>query len=159
MKYMNNTYITLMLICSFFVSGCKSTYDDSKASESTNESKFIHTASSPNLNNSYPEWVFSPKLNGYYVVLGSAPKQNNSNYRAQLIVAITSARAELAKIKSTSVASTLDIERTSETPLDFESTTNLKSDVVFDVSKADIIKSWKHPETEELFILYGYKTK
>jgi len=156
---MNNIFVVLILASSIAFSGCKSTGEDEIISESNDKSNSIQKSQNTKVNSSYPKWIFSPRLNGYYVVLGSAPKQNNSNYRAQLIVAIASARAELAKIKNTSVASTLDTKQTSETPLAFESNTHLESNVVFDISKADVIKSWKHPKTEELFILYGYKTK
>ena len=155
---MNIIYITLILLFTLVVLGCKSTNENSTISQSKEKSNSIQKTSSTKVSSNYPEWVVSPALDGHYVVLGSAPKQINSNYRAQLVVAIASARAELAKIKNTSVTSTLDIKRTSENPLAFKSHTNLESNVVFDVSKAEVIKSWKHPKTEELFILYGYKT-
>jgi hypothetical protein len=155
---MNTIYTTLFLASCLVISGCKSTDEATKTSES-NDKYSANQKSQPLVNSAYPKWIFSPTLTGFYVVLGSAPKQINNNYRAQLIVAIASARSELAKIKNTSVSSTLDMERTSESPLAFESNTSIKSDVVFDISKADVLKSWKHPETEELFILYGYKTK
>jgi len=156
---MNNLSIALFLLSTLLISGCKSTKADLSTSNTEHNQDSIQNLQNPEVNTSYPKWVFTPKLNGYHVVLGSAPKQINKNYRAQLTVAISSARAELAKIKNTSVASTLDIERTSDKPLSFESNTNIESNVAFDISKADVIKSWKHPETEELFILYGYKIK
>ncbi len=156
---MNTIYISLVLAFSIVVLGCKSTNEDFSIANSNEKSMPVQKTPSAKINSDYPNWVLSPKLDGYYVVLGSAPKQINSNYRAQLVVAIAAARAELAIIKNASVTSTLEIKQTSETPLAFKSRTKLESNVVFDVSRAEVLISWKHPETKELFILYGYKIK
>ena len=106
-----------------------------------------------------PDWVDNPEYPGYVGITTSAQPQQMGGIEAQRRVAEMLARAEISRIKSSSVQSRSTIVTTSS-----NAGVNISSDDLRRVSSAQalrlndvkIIEEWTHPETGELYMWLAY---
>ncbi len=155
---MNIIRKTICFAYVFLFMGCQSVSDSKPVEKESDNQKLEFKKNKNSRGVNYPQWVFLPKLDGYHVVIGSAIKQEISNSKAQLSVALLVAKAELARFYNTSVNSSLVLSQSNDDSIKIISKAHLKSRADLDLSNAEVLDTWQHPETEELFILYGYKT-
>lgn len=106
-----------------------------------------------------PKWIDNPEYPGYVGITASAQPQRMGGIEAQRRVAHMLARAEMARVRSTSVQSKSRIETTvSNTGVKISSDDFRRASTAqaLQLNDVKVIEEWTHPETGELFLWLAY---
>lgn len=106
-----------------------------------------------------PKWIDNPEYPGYVGITASAQPQQMGGIEAQRRVAHMLARAEMARVRSTSVQSDTRIETTaskSGVTINADDFRRASTAQALQLNDVKVIEEWTHPETGELFIWLAY---
>ena len=104
-----------------------------------------------------PYWLEEPLLNNHITAIGSALPQKIGGKEGQRRVALSKARAELAKAIRVQVSDELNItntERNGQVHRHVQNRTQIKSLEMLRLNKAFIKDQWIDPVSQELFYWY-----
>jgi hypothetical protein len=107
----------------------------------------------------HPEWIDNPDYAGYIGITTSAQPQQMGGIDAQRRVARVLARAEISRIKSTSVESTSTFETNSSNKgftVSAEGFDRISTAQALRFNDVKVVEEWTHPETGELFMWLAY---
>jgi len=115
-----------------------------------------HTSpTSPNSAVSVPHWVVDTHTEGYITAVGFAPAQQGvfgpQQHRVAEMAAMRAfSQNQRVQVSNTSTSVTVDGEL-----VDANSQTRLSAANPMDYSKLTRLQTWVHPETQDLYVLFG----
>lgn len=104
-----------------------------------------------------PHWLEEPSLKNHITVIGSASPQKIGGKEGQRRVALSKARAELAKAVRVQIYDELNIiktERNGQVGNEIQHRTQIKSLEILRLNKAFVKDQWIDPVSHELFYWY-----
>jgi hypothetical protein len=106
-----------------------------------------------------PKWIEEPAYPGHVAITTSAQPQQMGGIDAQRRVAHMLARAEMARIKSSSVQSRSTTEITSSSSgvtINADDLRRISSIQALRLNDVKVIEEWIHPESGELYMWLAY---
>jgi hypothetical protein len=141
----NKSLTILCLAALVSLPACKSS-----STKSPDKARNVTSKQSVNTSNQ-PYWILDSQLKGHLAVVGSAGKQDFGGKEAQYRVAISKARAELAKIYRTRIESVTEMNQ-SDQGTTMNTATRASSSEGLRLHDAIVLEKWTDPATGELFI-------